>query len=113
MRNIQNGTSSPLQSFDDLLCIVLIVSLTLRFCTSSRTKLTISVNSFYRLRFEPPEDHIAVGRIIFDQAGKPPRLLRGDHGRPGTAEGIEDDGAAPAVVLDRIGHEVDGFDGRV
>jgi hypothetical protein len=22
--------------------------------------------------FEPPEDHIAVGRIIFDQSGKPP-----------------------------------------
>ena len=39
-----------LQSFDDLLCIVLIVSLTLRFCTSSRTKLTIFVNSFCRLR---------------------------------------------------------------
>ena len=54
--------------------------------------------------FEPPEDHIAVSRITFDQAAKPPRLLRGDHGRPGTAEGIEDDGPAPAAVLDRIGH---------
>jgi len=63
--------------------------------------------------FEPPEGHIAVGRIIFDQAAKPPRFLRGDHGRPGTAEGIEDDAPAPAAVLDRIGHEVDGFDGRV
>jgi hypothetical protein len=40
-------------------------------------------------------------------------VLRGDHGRPGTAEGIEDDGAAPAAVLDRVGHEVDGFDGRM
>ena len=63
--------------------------------------------------FESPEDHIAVVRIIFDQSGKPPRLLRGDHGRPGTAEGIEDDGAAPAAILDRVGHEADAFDGRV
>jgi hypothetical protein len=46
--NARSGIA--LQSFDDLLCIVLIVSLTLRFCTSSRTKLTIFVNSFCRLR---------------------------------------------------------------
>jgi hypothetical protein len=46
--NARSGIA--LQSFDDLLCIVLIVSLTLCFCTSSRTKLTIVVNSFWRLR---------------------------------------------------------------
>ena len=63
--------------------------------------------------FESPEDHIAVGRIIFDQSGKPPRLLRGDHGRPGTDERIEDDGAAPAAVPDGVGHEVDWLDRRV
>jgi hypothetical protein len=55
------------------------------------------------------EDHIAVGRIIFDQSGKAPRLLGGDHGRPGTAERIEDDGTASAAVLDRVRHEVDGL----
>src|SRR6202035_897367 len=60
-----------------------------------------------------PEDHIAVVRIIFDQSGKPPRLLRGDHGRPGTAERIEDDGAASAAVPDGVGHEVDWLDRRV
>ena len=66
-----------------------------------------------RCCFEPPKDHIAVGRIIFDQPGKPPRLLRGDHCRPGTAERIKDDGRASAAVLDRVSHEVDGLDRRV
>jgi hypothetical protein len=59
---------------------------------------------------EPPQDHIAVGRIIFNQAGAPPRLLCGDHGRAGTAEWIEHNGAASAAILDRVGHEVDRLD---
>ena len=64
--------------------------------------------------FEPPEDHIAVGRVIFDQPGKPPRrLLRGDHRRPGTAERIENDGTTSAAIFDRVRNEVDGLDRAV
>jgi hypothetical protein len=50
-------------------------------------------------RFEPPQDHFTVSWIKFDQAGKPPRLLRSDQGRPGPAERIEDEGEAMITEL--------------
>ena len=62
---------------------------------------------------ESSDDHIAVSWIIFDQAGKPPRLLGGDQGRPRTAERIKHDIAAATSVLDRIGYEIRWLDGWV
>ena len=59
------------------------------------------------------DDRVAIGGVVFEEAGRPPAGLGGNQRRAGAAEEIEDSLAAPGAVADRIGDQRHRLDRRV